>query len=226
MSCIIILTTETLTQGKPRAWPRFPTGEGQGAVGGGGCSGTLPRHLTQTLALSTNTCTESRSLHLTMKPNTFINAHETQKLQPCQMSGTWVIWGELVHSYDTVAAAGPGVVQLHTCPSVLRLTRYSPEWMQLTEAQCLPLILGLCYPHTVKNARNTSANFALAHFSTPRWRPSFRQGLKRTAGTGSNSQWAVRFTNIIIPNAHCLSVSLLTPTSEHSVARSFTSHQL
>lgn len=88
---------------------------------------------------------------------------------------------------------------------------------------CMPPVLGLFYPHTVKNTRITFANFALARFSTPRQQPPFGQGLKRTTGTGSNSQQAARFTNIIIPNAHRLSVSLLTPTSEYSIARSFTS---
>lgn len=54
-----------------------PTREGQGGVGRGHPLGTLLRHLTQSLPLSTNTYTELRTLHLKMKAKTFINAQET-----------------------------------------------------------------------------------------------------------------------------------------------------
>lgn len=68
--------------------------------------------------------------------------------------------------------------------------------------------------HTYKFCPNT--------FSHTR-RVAVRQGQKKTTGTDSISQQTARFTNSIIPNAHCLSVSLLTPISELSVARAFTS---
>lgn len=216
-SGIATLTTEPPVQGEPCARPPGLHRRRSGCCGRRPTLGTLPWHLTQprapTPAPSSGVCTRQwgPSLH---KPQ-----GTSEKSESCQAADTGRVSGELLHRHSTASAASPGAAPLHVRPSALGLTRYAPGQARSAEAQChaaaakLPPVLG----------SKTHKSHLQVAFSYTAMRLPFGPGLQNAAGASSNSQRAAKFANIIIPNAHCLSVSLLTPTSEHSVARSFTS---
>lgn len=147
---------------------------------------------------------------------------------------TWVISGQLVqrHSSAWLPALSSTASHLSCCGQADRLLPWTD--VARAEAQCHaavaklpPLLEGVWLILSTQGQKyvNQVLKFCRSakSFPTSRWQRCFMPGLKRTAGTGSNSQRPTRFTNIIIPNAPCLTLSSLKTTSEHSVARSFTS---